>query len=184
MESLPPQAKILALLLLLGLATLTDFARHRIPNWLTLSGTLLGLMLQSLEFGGSGLQSGLAGWMLGLILLLPFYLQRAMGAGDVKLMAAVGTFLGGSATPLAVGLSLVSGALLAIIWVVARRSSLVEYLSLYGFMSSRPLQAGNPASGSQPFRSERFPYAGAIATGTLWALIQQGLFDQWLRLLH
>lgn len=75
-------------------AALTDFANQRVPNWLTMPATVLALCLQSAVGGGAAVLSGLTGWLAGFALLIFFYAQGGMGAGDVKLMAAIGAFTG------------------------------------------------------------------------------------------
>src|SRR5215469_15269303 len=76
------------------IGAIIDIQHHRIPNWLTYPGLLLGLGLRAVLFGWKGLQTGLEGCLLGGGILLLFYLVRAMGAGDVKLMAAIGSVVG------------------------------------------------------------------------------------------
>ena len=81
---------------LLVAAAWSDCKSHRIPNVLVFGGTVFALGLNWLfpPMAGIGLLWALKGLLLGLALLLPFYFLRAMGAGDVKLMAMVGAFVG------------------------------------------------------------------------------------------
>ncbi len=76
------------------LAAVVDFRTHKIPNWLTVSALLLGLTLRTTLSGWSGAKASLEGAGLALIVLLPLVLLRALGAGDWKLMGAVGAFVG------------------------------------------------------------------------------------------
>ena len=76
------------------LAACVDLRTHKIPNWLTLPAFLLGLGIRTIFSGWSGAKASLEGVGLALILLLPLVLLRALGAGDWKLMGAVGAFLG------------------------------------------------------------------------------------------
>ena len=76
------------------LAGVIDFRTHKIPNWLTVPAVLSGILLRSLLGGWAGAKASLEGLALGLALLLPLVLLRALGAGDWKLMGAVGAFLG------------------------------------------------------------------------------------------
>lgn len=80
--------------LLALLAGWTDLRSRRIPNWLTVSGALVGLALNAVFLRWSGVKSSLLGLLLGLGLLLPFVLVRSLGAGDWKLAGALGSFSG------------------------------------------------------------------------------------------
>jgi len=75
-------------------AALLDWRLRRIPNWLTVPGFLAGLTLHTVVHGWRGLLFALGGGVLALLVLLPLVLLRALGAGDWKLMGAVGAFLG------------------------------------------------------------------------------------------
>lgn len=141
-----------ALLLVVGIAVLKDMQAHRIPNLLTLSGAIAGLSFQTLEAGAPGLLSSVAGIAAGIAVLLPFYLLRGMGAGDVKLMGAVGSFLGAKPVLIAACATLGIGAILGL-----------------AILASRKL--------SQPgisVRKEKFPYAVAIAGGSVVSLAHVG----------
>ncbi|HEY1297268.1 MAG TPA: prepilin peptidase [Chloroflexota bacterium] len=77
-----------------GLAAVTDVWSRRIPNWVTFGTLLLGVVLNTWLHGAEGLVGAVAGAALGLALLLPFYAMGAVGAGDVKLLGALGALLG------------------------------------------------------------------------------------------
>src|ERR1700685_1809297 len=83
---------------LLGVLTLVaagfDIRYRRIPNWLVLAGILTGFAWNLYSSGWSGLGHAAAGFGLGFALYFPLYLLRARGAGDVKLLAAVGAIVG------------------------------------------------------------------------------------------
>ncbi len=74
----------------------TDWRFRRIPNWLTVPALVAGIAVNSLAAGWPGAKESLLGVGLGLGLLLPFVLIRSLGAGDWKLVGALGAFLGPS----------------------------------------------------------------------------------------
>ncbi len=82
--------------LLFGLlvAGITDVRSSRVPNYLTFPLALIGLGFHAFSDSGAGIVFSLSGLGLGLVLLLGFYLYGGMGAGDVKLLAAVGAIVG------------------------------------------------------------------------------------------
>jgi prepilin peptidase CpaA len=80
--------------LLAAIAAWTDWRSRRIPNWLTVSGLLVGVVANVVFGGWNGLKTSLLGAGLGLVLLLPFVLLRSLGAGDWKLAGALGAFTG------------------------------------------------------------------------------------------
>jgi prepilin peptidase CpaA len=75
-------------------AAMLDWRSRRIPNWLTVPGLLVGVSTHAILNGWHGTLFALKGAALALIVLLPLVLLRALGAGDWKLMGAVGAFLG------------------------------------------------------------------------------------------
>jgi prepilin peptidase CpaA len=76
------------------IAGASDIRSRRIPNWLTLSGVCAGLALHGATGGFNGFKLSAMGMLLGFGAYLALYCLRAMGAGDVKLMAAVGAIVG------------------------------------------------------------------------------------------
>lgn len=71
-----------------------DWRYRRIPNWLTLPGLLAGIAVNTATSGWPGAKNSLLGAGLGLLILLPFVLIKALGAGDWKLIGAIGACLG------------------------------------------------------------------------------------------
>ncbi|MEN8712893.1 MAG: A24 family peptidase, partial [Arenicellales bacterium] len=99
----------ITLFALLAAAASIDMRKHRIPNLISLGGAMAGLLMNTGLYGLDGFLAGLGGLSLAFVIMLPFYLLRGMGAGDVKLMAAVGAFIGPHQVLLAVGLTLGAG---------------------------------------------------------------------------
>lgn len=109
-----------ALLLLVSLAAWTDVRRRRIPNALTAAGLIVGLILNTQLRGIPGLLQSIEGLALAFGVYFLLYLLRAMAAGDVKLMAAIGSFTGPGDWLLILLLVCVAGGAIAIITVAAR----------------------------------------------------------------
>src|SRR6266571_6328688 len=84
----------IAAVLVAAIAGWMDWRYRRIPNWLTVPGLLAGIVGNTLASGWSGAKASVLGALLGLALLLPFVLVRSLGAGDWKLVGALGAFLG------------------------------------------------------------------------------------------
>lgn len=153
-----PPVTLLALLALLALAVRSDLLWHRIPNLITGLGLAAGLVLQATLAGWEGVRSGLLGAAAGCAVLLPFYLLRGMGAGDVKLAGAAGSYLGPAGALFGAFASLVAGAICALIWSIAVR---------------RRLAAVDGSPGPAELRKQKFPYALAIALGMLGSAAAQ-----------
>lgn len=90
----PPLSIAAFLALVVVLAAVFDLQRRRVPNWLTFGGVLIGVGLNAFLPSGAGLLPSLKGVGLALLIYLPLHLLRAIGAGDVKLMAAIGAVVG------------------------------------------------------------------------------------------
>jgi len=80
----------------LAFAAYIDWKEHRVPNWLTFSAWGIGLLYQGWVGGIEGLEYGMIGSAVGIAVLILPYALNGMGAGDVKLMAAVGAWVGAS----------------------------------------------------------------------------------------
>jgi prepilin peptidase CpaA len=152
----------LALLVGLSAAVLVDLRRHRIPNSLVLVAFLTALALQSAAGGWQGLSTGLLGAATGLVCFMPFYLLRGMGAGDVKLLACVGAFLGPKGALLAALAALMAGGLGAILYVGMRASLEALRATSRGGVTALIAAAW---IGADSARRDRLPYALPIAVG-------------------
>ena len=159
----------------LGLALWHDIASRRIPNWLIGVGLVGGLGGSVLIPNGLGLGSSLLGALAGFAVLIPLYLLRAMGAGDVKLMAAVGAFLGPIPVLGAALLTFVVGGVLSLTAAIGSRSlgRVLNNLRLMGMVALIGRSSGITVRDVQT--TGRLPYALAIAVGTglqLWLATQ------------
>jgi prepilin peptidase CpaA len=106
--------------LLAALAGWMDWRSRRIPNWLTVPGLLLGLAANTMAWGWAGAKASLLGAGLGLLLLLPFVLIRSLGAGDWKLVGAVGAFLGPQALITVLAITILVAGIMAVALIVIK----------------------------------------------------------------
>ena len=174
MEILTPSL----LLLFFAVAVITDLGARIIPNALVLAGALTGLSLAVLHPEGIGCLSALGGLALGLAIFLPVYLLRAMGAGDVKLMAMAGAFLGPAAVAEAALWVLLAGGALALVFAlrrgVARRMAANLREMLFSAAASVQIRS-LPDFSVGPQTAARLPYAVAIALGVAAFLLARHL---------
>jgi prepilin peptidase CpaA len=148
-----------------------DLKSNRISNILIATGLAAGLALAG-SGGWQALAMAAAGVATGLILFLPAYALAAMGAGDVKLMAVVGAFLGPMDTVIAAIATVIIGGVLGLLLVIGRGGGAAT-LSRYWLML-RCLCATGRFAYITPAANEaaatEMPYAVAIACGTGWSL--------------
>jgi prepilin peptidase CpaA len=158
------------LVMLVVAAAWMDVLTRRIPNALVIPGAVVGVAVAALTAGFTGAFSALGGLAIGFALMLPLYLLRAMGAGDVKLMAMVGAWLGPAEVVSAALLVFVAGGLLAVtaaLWQGKLRQ-LVANLRVMLFGSLVNAMSGAGATVIAPARSVgNVPYGIAIAIGTI-----------------
>lgn len=158
--------KLVALLCVLGVAVFTDLSTRRIPNWLTGTGTLAGIAFASLEVGGFP-SAALLGVLLALALTFPLFALGGLGAGDAKLLAAVGAFFGPAGLLSVVLYGGLAGGVLAVLSTIRRgvilpmllaTQNLMVYLITLGRRGERSvLEPG----------AHSVPYGVAIAAGAI-----------------
>jgi prepilin peptidase CpaA len=154
-------------------AAFTDVRYRRIPNRLTYPLMVIGLLAQTAFHGWGGLVSALEGSLLFGGIFLVFYLIRAMGAGDVKLAAALGCIVGPSASLQVMFATAMAGGVLAVLYIVASRrivETVRNTFSVVGFHVRHGLQPHPIVNLDNP-STVRMPYGLAFAAGTLyWAV--------------
>ena len=146
-----------------SLAAIVDVRSRRIPNWLTASLALGGVVFNVWRSGPSGIGLALAGAALGLAVLLPFYAVRAIGAGDVKLLAGLGAILGPQVLVSVAIYAALAGGLISAVMLAdsGRLLSVVREM----LIEHRPPTRGGATA----------PYGVAIASGMYLTLILPGV---------
>lgn len=103
------------------LASWIDYSQRRVPNWLNASLLAFGLIAQGAYFGAAGVGNGLMGALVGFGLLIVPWLMHGMGAGDVKLMSAIGAWFGPAMTFYSFAVGAVIGGMAAVVMIVSSR---------------------------------------------------------------
>jgi prepilin peptidase CpaA len=149
-------------------AVTADLRARRIPNVVTLLTAIAGVALAATGESGLSLRASLAGFGLGLVLMLPGHLLGATGAGDVKLLAAFGAVLGPQRIVAAFLYTAIAGGVLAL-GVALRGRRLRRTLVSSGRLLVQPSAAAGEIEA--PGRGNRFAYGPAIAVGSILAAL-------------
>jgi prepilin peptidase CpaA len=169
--------RTVVLFTLLMTAAAIDVRKHRIPNWLTLSGLAFGLGYSAFVpfYMSHGFLFSLGGAAIGFGLLFPMWLLRMLGAGDVKLMAMTGALLGAQSIWLALVGSLIAGGLCAVL-VALWRGKLGAMLSNAGrilHLGGTAVAAGIPLQAATAGwqSTGKLPFGLPIALGTIGTVV-------------
>jgi prepilin peptidase CpaA len=178
----PPGAEAILIALVLG-AAVYDVRYRRIPNWLSVGGVLIGLALNTFLYQGwPGLRFALIGLAAAFGVYFLLYALRAMGAGDVKLMAAVGAIVGWQNWFGTFLVTAVVGGVMALI-LVATRGRVKRTLWNVGFIlnelkSGRPAYMGKEELDVHSPKALGLPHGAVIAVGTIFFLALSARFTQ------
>ena len=154
-------------------ACATDLHSRRIPNWLTFGASAAGIAFHYGIAGQLGVQYAMGGWVIGLLLFMPLFLLGGMGAGDVKLLAALGAWLGPANVCWLAMYSSIAGGLLAVPLALRHRylgtafRNLGALAKFWWYCGLRPMRRVSLEGGNGP----RLAYAVPVFLGmvvTLW----------------
>jgi prepilin peptidase CpaA len=173
--TLPPQKVVMVLLVVLLTAATFDVLYRRIPNWLTVSGVVLGIAMNTLiGTPEAGIVFSLAGLAVAFGIYAALYALRAMGAGDVKLMAAVGALIGWERWFGVFFVTALIGGVMAMILVVSRGRLQKTFFNV-GFIlsemkSGRPAYLANEELDVKNKKALGLPHGAVIAVSTVFYL--------------
>lgn len=156
---------IISFLLLVSITgAIYDFKFRRIPNWLTFGTFFIALIFNIASLDLTNIFKCILGFIIGLLLLLIPYILGGMGAGDVKLLGAVGSIVGYKNIILIFMYSGLSGLLLVLLWIIISPER-IKFLITTGQLL--------PAVD----KKQKIPYGVAIFLGTtLFVLFSSGNF--------
>jgi prepilin peptidase CpaA len=151
-----------------SVAAIVDLKTRRVPNWLTLGVAAVGITMAAAHLDGVTPIGALEGLAAGLLLMLPGHVIGKTGAGDVKLLAAVGTLLGPRLIAMAFLYAAIAGGVLAVL-VAIRRGRLRRAIE----NTATLMRTGGANVGDieTPAADNRFAYAPAIAVGAVVAAV-------------
>ncbi len=157
--------------ILVAIAAIFDIRYRRIPNWLVLAGLVAGLAWNVYASGWSGLLRASEGLGLGFILYFPLYLIRARGAGDVKLLAAVGAVTGPGNVLWIFLLTAILGGVIALILLIFRGRVRRTFFNV-GWIIRDLSHAQAPYRSNEELdvtssKGMRLPHGAMIAVGVL-----------------
>jgi prepilin peptidase CpaA len=151
-----------------------DVRTRRIPNWMTLPGIVLGLLMHGIISGWMGLASAAAAAAVAGSAFLVLFIAGGMGAGDVKLITAVSAIAGWPAMPAILLGTVLTGGVLALgmaIWRGRLRATLMNVAKLATHHGQHGL-VPHPEVNVLNARTLRLPYGVAIAAGCLIPLMR------------
>ena len=156
------------------LASWIDYAQRRVPNWLNATLIVVGFAVQAAYFGTSGVMTGLWGLLIGFGLLIVPWMMNGMGAGDVKLMAAIGVWMGPMLTFYSFALGAVIGGVAAIVMILStgRLRMACGNLGIILAKCSSRQTLFSEFGGAKTFgtSSQLLPYGVPLTAGTLIVL--------------
>ena len=159
------------IVVVVGIAIVTDVRSRRIPNTLTFSAFVAALIVRFAFQGWAGLGLALLGAVIAPVILLIVHFGKGIGMGDLKLAAAVGAFFGPVAAVVAMLASAILGGLLAMALLMQRGQLLAEFFSLFlvglPFLK-RKKDTEAPANATRTVTT--MPYGVAIAIGSITTL--------------
>lgn len=172
--SVPPPGIEVVLLMLVVAASVYDVRYRRIPNWLTAGGVVVGIALNSFLYGFSGTLHSLKGFFVAFGIYVTLYALHAMGAGDVKLMAAVGSIVGWENWFGIFIATAVIGGIMSLILITAK-GRVKKTLFNVGFImsemkSGRAAYLKNEELDVKSKKAMGLPHGAVIAVGTLFFL--------------
>jgi len=167
----PPVTTVAVLAVALG-ACVYDLVSRRVPNALTFGAAAVAVAMHGILSGWGGVGFAAAGWATGLALFIPLYALGGMGGGDVKLLGAIGAWLGPMGAVWTGLYGAIAGGVFALaiaLWKGYTKTAfqnLGAMLRMWSLTGVQPIQRLTLADK----RAVRLPYALPLAAGTLATL--------------
>ncbi|HUU82194.1 MAG TPA: A24 family peptidase [Phycisphaerae bacterium] len=155
-------------------ASIIDYRERRVPNWLNAALALAGIVAGTWYFGWVGLGASLAGLAVGFGVLIVPWAMHGMGAGDVKLMAAIGAWFGPWLTLVSFAVGALIGGVIAVIMILVAGKARSAYVNLQMILvkCSQPRTLFSDFASAESFgsTSSLLPYGIPLTMGSLLVL--------------
>jgi prepilin peptidase CpaA len=166
----------LLLILLLSICVFTDLRERKIYNAVLLPFFCIGMIINILSSGLSGLEQSFLGMIVGLGILFVPYLLGGMGAGDVKLLAVIGAVKGMMFVLMAAFYMALAGGILALLVILFHKGIKTRLYQIVYFFHGLRHGLRFPILTDQESLKKTYPYGVAIAAGAVWQVFRSGGF--------
>ncbi|GAB2536029.1 A24 family peptidase [Gracilibacillus alcaliphilus] len=164
------QGHFIILIIFLLVVAYYDIRKHRIPNWLNVVGTLAGILYHLFVYQIDGLLQSVFGLLVGGGIMLVLYIFKAIGAGDVKLFAAIGAITGVLYTLYAIMYSIIFAGIIGIIILLFTKTIFINMLlAVVHIKESMQKRSLTPLDEFKNKVSNRFPFIYAVVPGVITA---------------
>jgi len=155
--------------ILLAAALISDIKSRKIKNKITLTFITVGLLTNSIISGFNGLKNSLLGIVIPVILLILLYALRMLGAGDIKLLSALGAVFGVGAILKITAYSFIAGGIISLVLMAVRRNAKERFIYLCNYLKSVFLTMHVMPYTDFGSREDKgkFPFAYAVFCGGL-----------------
>ena len=175
-ELIAIELKLVVISVLLLLALASDLINYKIKNSITYSFMLAGLIANFVMEGSKGMIFSLQGIMLPAAALIILYIMRLIGAGDIKLLSAVGAVMGAGFVFYAMLYSFICGGVIASLVILIRRNGIERFKYLFSYIKSCiiSMELLQYTDFKDMQSAGKFHFSIAIASGTVAAFIIGG----------
>jgi prepilin peptidase CpaA len=157
----------IAALIISVIGGISDWKTRKIPNWLTFGTFFLALIYSIFQFNLNAFLNCFVGFFVGLLILLIPYILGGMGAGDVKLLAAIGSLVGYKNIVVVFFYTAIAGLFIGIFWIISRPGHLKFLISTGQVFPTVD-------------KKEKVPYGLAIMCGTIgYVFLKYKYFPFW-----
>jgi prepilin peptidase CpaA len=155
-----------------AVAVIFDLRSRRIPNLLTFGAAATAIVLHAIDSGLGGALTAGAGWLVGAAIFFPVFALGGMGAGDIKLLAAIGAFLGPAAAAWVCLFTGIAGGVMGILVALGSGYLPRAFGNLYGLLLFWRVSGVRPAPELMldTHKGPRLAYAVPVLAGLVASL--------------